>query len=268
MHVHWYNERYLPLFIANGVTGVRQMSGEEVHHEWRQRMKDGSLAGPRQSIASPIIDGPKPVWEGSVAVADAIQAREAVRGSRKDGADFIKVYTLLPRGAYFAIAEETKKEGIPFGGHVPFAVRLTEASDAGQKSVEHLSGFLLAASSHEEHIQMQLIAAMSSSQPYAETSAVMRRQSKELRNTFDPKKAAAIDGRLARNHTWQAPTLTVLRAMANFDDPKFTSDARLKYMPHSIREQWNPRNDFRLKQRTADGPHWARCWRMWRLSPA
>ena len=95
---------------------------------------------------------------------------------------------------------------------------------------------------------------MSSSEPYAETSAVRRRESKELRDTFDPKKAAAIDERLARNHTWQVPTLTVLRAMANLDDPKVTSDVRLKYMPCSIREEWNPQNDFRLKQRTGD--HW------------
>jgi imidazolonepropionase-like amidohydrolase len=252
MHVHWYDERYLPLFIANGVTGIRQMWGMKVHQQWRQRMKDGSLVGPRQSIASPIIDGPKPIWQGSVAVANAMEAREAVRSSRKHGADFIKVYNLLSRDAYFAIAAETKQEGIPFAGHIPYAVRLTEASDAGQKSVEHLDGFLLAASSHEEQIQMQVVGAMSSSAPYAETSAIWRRRSKELRDTFDPGKAAAIDERLARNHTWQVPTLTVLRAIANLDDPRFTSDARLKYISHSVREQWNPRNDFRLSQRTAD----------------
>src|SRR5262249_30385329 len=31
MHVHWYDERFLPLFLANGVTGVRQMWGMNVH---------------------------------------------------------------------------------------------------------------------------------------------------------------------------------------------------------------------------------------------
>ena len=71
--------------------------------------------------------------------------------------------------------------------------------------------------------------------------------SKELRDTFDPAKVAAICARLARNHTWQTPTLTVLRALANLDDPGFTSDVRLKYMPPSIREGWN-----RPTQRTAD----------------
>src|SRR5262245_54330742 len=27
MHVHWYDERFLPLFVANGVVGTRQMWG-------------------------------------------------------------------------------------------------------------------------------------------------------------------------------------------------------------------------------------------------
>src|SRR5208283_905383 len=169
-----------------------------------------------------------------------------------DGADFIKVYNLLPRDAYFAIADESKKEGIPFAGHIPYAVSLTEASEAGQQSVEHLTGVLLAASSQEEQIRKQLIEAMSSSEPYRAATAILMRRSKDLRDTFDPIKAAAVYAQLARSRTWQTPTLTVLRAMANLDDPKFTSDARLRYMPHSIRESWNPENDFRLKQRTAD----------------
>lgn len=83
MHVHWYDERYLPLFIANGVTGVRQMWGMDVHHLWQRRMQEGSLLGPRMSIASPVIDGPKPVWQGSVTVRDASEARDAVNAAKK-----------------------------------------------------------------------------------------------------------------------------------------------------------------------------------------
>ena len=157
MHVHWYDERFLPLFIANGVTGVRQMWGMEVHRQWRRRMQEGSLLGPREFIASTIIDGPKPMWPGSIAVKDAEQGEAAVRNSRKNGADFIKVYSLLPRDAYFAIAAESKKEGIPFAGHVTHAVSLSEASDAGQKSVEHLTGALLAASSREDEFRKEFV---------------------------------------------------------------------------------------------------------------
>src|SRR5215475_3184502 len=84
MHVHWYDERFLPLFIANGITGVRQMLGMEVHQQWRRRIEDGSLLGPREFIASPIIDGPKPVWPSSIAVKDAAEGEAAVRNSRKN----------------------------------------------------------------------------------------------------------------------------------------------------------------------------------------
>ena len=250
MHVHWYDERFLPLFIANGITGVRQMWGMELHQQWRRRIEDGSLLGPREFIASPIIDGPKPVWPSSIAVKDAAEGEAAVRNSRKNGADFIKVYSLLPREVYFAIAAESKKEGIPFAGHVTYAVSLSEASDAGQKSVEHLGGVLLAASSREDEFRKELVEAMSSDNPYAATSALARRRSKEIRESYDPVKAAALYRHLARNRTWQTPTLTVVRAAANLDNSNFVDDPRLKYISLTVRQRWDPRNDFRFKERT------------------
>src|SRR5262249_19092575 len=142
MHVHWEMKDYLPLFIANGVLGVRVMWGMPIHHEWRKEISAGTLLGPRLNIASPIIDGPHPIWKGSVSVGNDAEARQAVIQAKQNGADFIKVYSLLPREAYFAIADETKKLGLPFAGHVPEAVNAGEASDAGQKSIEHLTGVL------------------------------------------------------------------------------------------------------------------------------
>jgi hypothetical protein len=210
------------------------------------------LLGPREFIASPIIDGPKPVWPGSIAIKNSAEGEAAVRDSRKSGADFIKVYSLLPREAYFAIAAESKKEGIPFVGHVTYSVSLSEASDAGQKSVEHLSGVLLAASSREDELRTLFVEAMSDDNPSAATAALGRRLSKQVRESYDPLKAAALYRHLARNRTWQTPTLTVLRAMANLDDPKFIDDPRLKYVPQSVRQSWDPGNDFRFKQRTKE----------------
>src|SRR5215472_3734761 len=65
MHVHWHDQNYLPLFIANGVIGIRVMWGMPMHHEWRKGIEQGSLLSPRMLIASPIVDGPKPLWSGS-----------------------------------------------------------------------------------------------------------------------------------------------------------------------------------------------------------
>jgi hypothetical protein len=139
-----------PLYLVNGVVGVRVMWGPENANAWRaQHTRDDKLL-PSAYIASPLIDGPKPTWPGSVAIVDAAQAREAVDRYTANGADFIKVYDGLPRDAYFAIADEAHKLGISFVGHVPDAIRVEEASDANQKSIEHLTGVALGASSEEE----------------------------------------------------------------------------------------------------------------------
>jgi hypothetical protein len=116
MHVHWYLKDFLPLFIANGVTGVRQMWGMPLHHAWRQDIERGTLLGPRMSIASPIVDGPNPIWPGSVVVRNAAEGRQAVTRLKQAGAEFIKVYDLLPRDAYFAIADEARHKGCPLPG--------------------------------------------------------------------------------------------------------------------------------------------------------
>ena len=248
MHVHWYEERYLPLFIANGVTGVRQMWGFTLNQQWRDRIEAGTLLGPRQSIASAILDGPQPIWPGSVAVKDAEAGRAALRDAKAAGFDFIKVYTLLPRDAFFAIAEQSKAQQVPFAGHVPNTVRASEAADAGMQSVEHLTGVLLESSSREEAIRKAYAAADG---PAALMKAG-RESAAELLATYDEAKAAALFARFVKAGTWQCPTLVVNRSFASLDDPALASDPRLRYVPQSFREMWNPKNDFRSRDVTAD----------------
>jgi hypothetical protein len=115
MHVHalWDPaiDTVFPLFIANGVTGVRDMHTHfpvEQVRAWRREVEEGKRVGPRFVFAGPIVDGPKPFWPGSIPVADAEAGRKAVRDLKARGVDFVKVYTGLPRDAYFAIADEAK----------------------------------------------------------------------------------------------------------------------------------------------------------------
>ncbi|HXI92348.1 MAG TPA: amidohydrolase family protein [Blastocatellia bacterium] len=253
MHVHWYLKDYLPLFIANGVTGVRLMWGMPMHQQWRKEIENGTVLGPRLFIASPIVDGPNPVWPASVSVSNDREARQAVTKAREDGADFIKVYSRLTREAFFAIADETKKQGISFAGHVPQSVTVAEASDAGQKSIEHLTGILTACSSREEEFRKQTEAAGSKlPQGQIPNPAALRQLNRLVLETFSPDKAAALFARFNRNQTWQCPTLTVLRSTSSLDDPSFRNDPRLKYMPSATRTQWDPTKDFRFKNRTAE----------------
>ena len=97
-----------------------------------------------------MLDGPKPRFPSSVAVATPEEGRRAVQDLKRRGADFVKLQSLIPREAVFAIADEAKKNGIPFAGHVPDAMRASEASEAGQKSFEHLIGIFEGSSPRED----------------------------------------------------------------------------------------------------------------------
>lgn len=261
MHVHWLHKDYLPLFPANGVTGIRIMWGDSMHHQWRQEITQGAVRGPRMAIASPIVDGPTPIWPGSTAVKDGAEARRFVIQAKQDGADFIKVYSRLPRDAYFAIADEAKKQGLPFAGHVPAAVTVAEASDAGQQSIEHFTNVLEACSSREEEVRQKSAEAWTNlpeGQKFP-SRASLRPLIRLMLDTFSPEKANALYARFARNRTWQCPTLTVQRNMAFIQDPAIHNDPRVKYMPPGMASSWNPKGDFRLQDRAEEDFELARA---------
>src|ERR1700746_3176573 len=159
MHVHlvfgdWFPDAKdisLPLFIANGVTSVRDMGSElDVVQDWRNQIAAGRLIGPRILTSGPMLDGPRPRFPSSIAIATPEEARHAVDDLKARGADFIKLQSLIPREAVLAIAEEAKKQGIAFEGHVPDAVRASEMSEAGMKSFEHLIGIFEGSSPTED----------------------------------------------------------------------------------------------------------------------
>ena len=244
MHVHWYRRDMFTLFTANGVTGVRQMFGNSDLLRWRDQIAKDSLLGPRMVVASPIIDGPEPIWPNSISVSNEEEGRKAVRRVKQSGADFVKVYSLLPRDAYFGIADEAKQQGISFAGHVPNPVSAGEASDAGQKSIEHLTGIMIQCSSKEKELRDKLVKADSPASGRGRISATAL-------ETYDDKKAADLFGRFARNQTWQCPTLTVLRSNAFFDYEKFWRDGRLRYIPKQMQQRWSLRRDHRSEDAKA-----------------
>jgi imidazolonepropionase-like amidohydrolase len=245
MHVHWYMRDTFTLFTANGVTGIREMFGNSDLLRWRDETAKGSLLGPRMIVASPIIDGPEPVWPNSISVRNEDEGRKAVRKVKQWGADFAKVYSLLPRDAYFGIADEAKQQGLTFVGHVPYSVSPSEASDAGQKSIEHLTGIMIECSDKETDIRKELARAKS---PGARARAQV-----EALETYNSQKAAQLFARFVKNQTWQCPTLTVLRSSAYLGDEKFRNDWRLKYISRQVQQRWSLRIANRNEADYADG---------------
>ncbi len=145
MHVHILTpQRDFPMFIANGVLGVRNMGGvpKDVF-QWRADVASGRILGPKMVACGPVVDGPDPSHpEHSMSVATADDGRRAVQSLKKMGADFVKVYDGVPRDGYYSVVEESKRVGLPFAGHVPASITQAEASNAGQRSIEHGIGIL------------------------------------------------------------------------------------------------------------------------------
>jgi imidazolonepropionase-like amidohydrolase len=130
-----------------------------------------------------------------------------------------------------------------FAGHVSEFVTAAEASDAGQKSIEHLTGVLVACSAKEGELRKENEALLRADGFRADTMTL--EQSRAL-DSFDAKKAAALFARFKRNVTWMCPTLSVLRAQAFIDDPDFRNDARLKYIQNFLKKQfWEDAYGFR-----------------------
>ncbi len=222
MHVHldfgdWFplaQEISLPLFIANGVTSVRDMGSElEMVQSWRNEIEGGRLIGPRILTAGPMLDGPKPRFPSSLAIATPEDGRRAVDDLKHRGVDFIKLQSLIPRDAVFAIAEEARKEDIPFEGHVPDSVKASEMSAAGMRSFEHLIGIF------------------EGSSPLEDEFLKGGKSETKFLASYDPALAAGLAATLAKNQTWQCPTLVWERGGNLIDVTDFSKDPRAKYVP-------------------------------------
>ena len=152
MHIHAYftndtarfhstSEVMFPLFIVNGVTGVRDLgSNLDATLSARDSVAAHQLIGPRMLVSGPMLDGPTTRYAAAIKVATPDEARAAVRMLKQRGVDMIKTQSLMPKDAYVALADEATRIGIPFEGHVPNAITGMEAINAHQRSFEHLIG--------------------------------------------------------------------------------------------------------------------------------
>jgi imidazolonepropionase-like amidohydrolase len=234
-------EAFFPLFVANGVTGVRDTNGDlDILARVRQEMSRGEIIGPRVVASGPVVDGVS--WPfGSLAVSSADDGRDAVRVLIERGADFVKVGSLVPRDAYFSIVAEAKRQQIPFTGHVPFTVTATEASDAGQRSLEHLDGVLLASSPRESPLREEMQNAIKTGDFSVLWRSRVRAEAKAL-ETYDERLAAQLTARFIKNGTWHVPTLVLKQATAFFQDKRLIDDERLAYMPDYLVATWGADN--------------------------
>jgi imidazolonepropionase-like amidohydrolase len=145
MHVHLDDADDGTLYVANGVTTIRNMWGTLETLATRADYAAGRALGPTVYTTGPILDGKPVVWPGSIAIENAEEAEKEVADEKAAGYDFVKVYSRLGKDAYLGILAAAKKHGLRVVGHVPDALGLDSVLAAGgQESIEHLTGYLMA----------------------------------------------------------------------------------------------------------------------------
>ena len=256
MHVHTFRNRmdapgqntddsdvFFPAFLANGVTGVRDMSTDLADHvqirRWADARVAGALAAPRLVGGSPLLGGVPPIQRNALSVGTAADARRVVDSLVDGGVGFLKVYSGLSREAYFAIAAQAKRRGVPFAGHVPGSVTHAEASDAGQRSFEHMNDAPRNCSADMWAADVRVAAIRRDTSVSRDSAAALARAATlALLARFDVRDCAPLLARFARNRTWQVPTLTVNRLAYARADSATHADPRLRFVSPRLLAEW------------------------------
>jgi len=254
MHIHsggYENGRkYFPRLVANGITGVRDMGTplEEILR-LRENVNEGKFLAPRMIIAGPLLQGPLPFQNPIfISVNNEVEASQAVINLKNHGVDFIKIHDAVPRNIYLAIAAEAKRQGLPFAGHVPPFISAIEASNAGQRSIEHLGGrfygVLLACSTREAKLTESIKLIINDFlKAFAEKrepddSAIFRANfTKPLLESFSEQKAMLVFSTFRKNKTWQVSTLIAQPLREAINERKDLSENDIIYAKKLIQKQ-------------------------------
>jgi len=226
-HVLWeYAPQFNKLMVANGVTGFREMWGDDsVATRLKKEIREGSLLPQRFFYANHLIDGEPPIWNGAISVKSPDEAVDVVDSLAGTSTDFIKVYSNLSPESFDAIAERCRELGLDMVGHIPTKVKAVEAVKAGMKSTEHLYGIKEAHSPLHDSL-------------LAAGDLGMRGQIMML-NSQDEELGNQLYAELVRHESWQVPTLSLWEGYTSLASPADPpNDERMKYMPKNEIENW------------------------------
>jgi imidazolonepropionase-like amidohydrolase len=237
---------HFPLFLAHGVTGVRNMNDAtadptlELTKSIKRRLAEGNLRGPPRFLsAGPSLDGDPPLGSNPVVVRTAAEARAAVEQLASNGADLVKVYENLSREAYFAIMDEARRRKIPVDGHVPFRVTPEEVAGAGQRTVEHPDALAAGCSTAGENQRKRFARVLDDYDklPEIEKFLAMFRHARALYDSRDPAACASAIEAYRRNGVAVTIDLLAYHHVVNAEQV-FADAARMQLVPEEVRRNW------------------------------
>jgi imidazolonepropionase-like amidohydrolase len=189
MHVHSEKSDF-PLFLANGITTVREMNGSADHLRWRQEIVSGEILGPHLYVASPLLAGEKQRYR-HILITDPNEASKIVKDLAAQGYDYIKVYDGLSPAVYDEILKAAHESNIRVIGHIPQSISLEHAIASGQIDFEHTDQIM---------------------------SAVVKGHA-----PISPEQSQTTTDTIVRAHIWVTPTLASQEALFRSGTSWYTS---------------------------------------------
>ena len=262
MHVHAARAgrapRFWPLFLAHGVTGIRETgSFSDSLVYWRAAARRDPAAAPRVVWSSPMLDGEPPLYDHAIRIATREQARVAVAAMDSLDFDYLKIYSGLSRESFLAIADEARRRRIPIAGEVPNGVAPREAAEAGLRSFEHLWNLFEWCVPGAPALRDSLAALDRRDAPAAERQPVQERQWRRWLEGYDAACADTLARDLRRTDTWQVPTLVINRSYSFPDSTWGSADERAS-TPAAMVAEWEAGRQELLAEYGALG---AAAWR-------
>lgn len=244
MHVHFRggdeliaaNRELLPLYIANGVTTVRDAGGDmtEAVLAWRRAIVAGTLIGPRILTSGPKLDGPTGGWEGSIRLSSPQQVPAALDSLQAIGTDYVKIYDgTISRDVFLAVVREADRRDMIATGHMPYSVRFAEAIDAGLDATEHLYYAFKGSALNEDSVTRAVIATAGSNRPLGFWAALSL-----LQPQYDAELADRTFRHMAARGSAVVPTLHIGHVLSYVDEVDHSSDPELRFIDPGIVETY------------------------------
>ena len=240
MHMHFgggpelieENKNLLPLYVAYGVTAVRDCAADISPSvlEWRSGVAEGRLLGPRIFTSGPKLEGYKPLWKGTIEVGTPAEVNAALDRLQAMKVDFVKITdnTLKPDIFLYAV-KEAKRRGMKTSAHTPYALTIVQAADAGLSSIEHVDYLIKAGSPKEAEIGADYVAGKLT---YGQASDAFV-------ESFDRDYAKGVYRELAKRHIAVTPTLNMGRILAYLDREDHSKDTALAYIGPGLRKTYD-----------------------------
>jgi len=247
MHVHFRggdsliaeNKEFLPLFLAYGITTVRDAGGDITPAllEWRDQIAQGILDGPRIFTPGPKLDGTRPAWPGSVMVTTSEEIETAMDSLESIGADYVKMYDgNLSKEAFYDIIKAAETRGFKTTGHMPLTADFMEAIDHGLDGAEHMYYPLTACS------------------PFADSLRALNKGYgivEQLIDSYDPEMAKEVFEKMSAENVYVTPTLNIGTTLSEILEKDHSSDSLLNYIGPGIRQTYQGRIEGAKRAQTS-----------------